>query len=244
MALTSNALPNQMHPGLLDRRVTLCYALTEADALGQMVRTWVEDGDVWAAWAPQAGREVQAAAQLQSHAVGILRTRYRDDITSNWRVLMDDQVFEIVAPPIAIGRRNYLDLVLRGIGQTAEDTMSSFIASLVGYATSTNASGTTTITPTARRLTHKETTTLSGSGSTTRLMVLAVTPTPPAGATLVHRLLVPATADITVEWRNATAGGTLLTSAVSDGSGDDMVAEFTFNGTAWEFTRFQQPANA
>lgn len=242
--LTANTLPAQMQPGALDRRATLCYAITEADALGQPVRTWVEDGEVWGAWQPQNGREVQAAAQLQGQTLGTLRIRHRSDVTANWRVVLGGLVFEIIAPPIEIGRRNFLDLPLRGLGQTAEDTMTAFIASLVGYNASSNASGNTTITPTARRLTHKETTTISGSGSTTRVMILATTPTPPTGATLVHRLLCPTTAEITIEWRNATAGGTLLTSAITDGSGDDMVAEFTFDGSAWVFTRFHAPANA
>jgi SPP1 family predicted phage head-tail adaptor len=244
MGIYSNALSARTQPGQLDRRVTLYSAIAEDDAIGQMVRTWVEEDVVWAAWAPQTGREVQAAAQLQVQSLGVLRIRYRSDITSNWRVTLDDRLFEIIAPPTEIGRRAFLDLAVRGLNQPAEDTMASFIASLVGYNASSNAAGTTTITPTARRLTHKETTTISGSGSTTRLMVLAITPTPPSGASIIHRLTVPATAEITIEWRNATAGGTLITSAITDGSGDDMVAEFVFDGAAWQFTRFHAPANA
>ena len=55
---------------------------------------------------------------------------------------------------------------------------------------------------------------------------------------------MPATAAITLEWRNASVGGTLLTSYISDGSGDDVVAEFVYTGSGWIFLNFTSPSNA
>jgi hypothetical protein len=46
--------------------------------------------------------------------------------------------------------------------------------------------------------------------------------------------MCPATAAITLEVRNATAGGTLLLSTGTDGTGDDVVGEYYFDGTAWQ----------
>lgn len=115
-----------------------------------------------------------------------------------------------------------------------------------GFNSSANSSGNTTITPGVICLRHTEKTAVTGSGSTTRVMILAVdSESPPApGAIIVHRLSLPATGLIEIEWRNATAGGTELTSYVTDDSGDDVVAEFVYNGAAWEFVRFSAPANA
>ena len=87
-------------------------------------------------------------------------------------------------------------------------------------------------------------TAVTGSGSTTRIMILATSGPPLAGSRIVHRCNFPATAEITVEWRNATSGGTLITSALTDGSGDDAVAEFYFDGAAWQFLKYTSPANA
>jgi len=116
--------------------------------------------------------------------------------------------------------------------------------SLVGYGTSTNNSGNTTISIGSTKINWSELTTVGGAGSTTRIIILEAATVPVTGAVLRHRCLMPATAGITIEWRNATAGGTLLTSYVSDASGDDVVADFIFNGTTWAFDRFIAPANA
>lgn len=123
-------------------------------------------------------------------------------------------------------------------------TLLELVKALAKSTTSTNASGNTTITPGPVCLLHTEVTTVSGSGSTTRVIILDTASTPFAGQTIRHRLALPATADITIEWRNATVGGTLLTSLLTDGSGDDAVAEFHYTGSAWAFLRFTNPANA
>lgn len=114
----------------------------------------------------------------------------------------------------------------------------------VDYAASSNSSGDTTITVDDTTGSFVAVTAVSGSGSTTRIMILATSGTPTAGARILHRVNLPATAEITLEWRNATSGGTLLTSLLTDGSGDDAVAEFYYDGSAWQFLRFTLPANA
>lgn len=137
-----------------------------------------------------------------------------------------------------------LDVSASGLGRDGMILLSELAKALAGYAASTNASGNTTITPGVICLAHTEVTTVSGSGSTTRIMILATSNAPLRGMRIIHRLAMPATAEITIEWRNATAGGTLITSLLSDGSGDDAVAEFYFDGTAWQFLRLLNSANA
>lgn len=131
-----------------------------------------------------------------------------------------------------------------GSSQSAGAVLGELIKALASTNASSNSSGNTTITPGVINLVHTEVTAITGSGSTTRIMILATSNAPIAGARIIHRLTVPTTADITIEWRNATSGGTLLTSALSDGSGDDIVAEFYSDGTAWNFLRLHNPANA
>lgn len=114
----------------------------------------------------------------------------------------------------------------------------------VDYAASSNSSGNTTITVDDETGSYVAVTAVTGSGSTTRIMILATSGSPVAGARILHRVTLPATAEITLEWRDATSGGTLLTSLLTDGSGDDAVAEFYFDGSAWQFLRFNFPANA
>ncbi len=113
-----------------------------------------------------------------------------------------------------------------------------------GYLASSNASGNTTISVAASGQTHLEVTTVSGAGATTRIMILGTAAIPANAAIIVHRVELPTTADITIEWRNATAGGTRETYLTTDTSGNDAVAEFYFNGTAWKFLKFTYPANA
>jgi hypothetical protein len=114
----------------------------------------------------------------------------------------------------------------------------------VSYTASSNSSGNTTISIGVDSGSHIEVTTVTGSGSTTRIMILSLSNSPTAGATIAHRCEMPATAAITLEWRNATDDGTLITSFLSDSSGDDLVAQFYYNGSAWKLLKFISPANA
>jgi hypothetical protein len=122
-------------------------------------------------------------------------------------------------------------------------TAGELAKALFGGATSANASGDTTITPGKVSACHTEVTAITGAGSTTRRFVLSIANAPQLWARLIHRLNLPTTANITIEWHNATVGGALVTSMITDGSGDDAVVEFYFDGTAWQFLRFTYPAN-
>ncbi len=112
----------------------------------------------------------------------------------------------------------------------------------VSYNAATNNSGNTTVTPTESL--HTEQITVGGSGSTTRIVILATSGVITAGARLFLRVLLPSTAEIQIEFRNATSGGTIEHVVLTDGSGDDMTLEFYSNGTAWKFDRMIYPATA
>lgn len=124
---------------------------------------------------------------------------------------------------------------------TAAQTDALFTARTLGYTETTNSEGNTTLTPVATTPLPTAVIAFSGAGSTTRVVILATT-----GRIAGDRLLVladlPATADITVEFRNATSSGTLLHSATTDTSGDDLAVEFIYTGTAWRYARRTFPA--
>jgi hypothetical protein len=111
------------------------------------------------------------------------------------------------------------------------------------YNAQTNTSGNSEVAPSTLAFLHTEVVTVAGSGSTTRVAYVS-TAGRSAGDRCTLRFVNPTTAAITVELRNATAGGTLLTSYVTDGSGDDCIAELYYTGTAWAFGFFVMPANA
>lgn len=114
-------------------------------------------------------------------------------------------------------------------------------STLAGSGTSSNSSGNTTVSV-GSKLQHTEVTTISGA-ATTRIMIVETVGPPVNGARLSHRLILPATAGITIEWRSGSAGGPLITSMVTDASGDDAKLDAYFDGSAWQFDGFDYPSN-
>lgn len=104
-----------MNPGQLDKLVSLRQWDTTLDAIGGVVSTWSHAAFVWAKWLPNAGREYISAQTRIAQAVGVLRIRYRADIQETWRVVVAGSPYEVAAPPIPVGRRSFLDLVLQSV---------------------------------------------------------------------------------------------------------------------------------
>lgn len=137
-----------------------------------------------------------------------------------------------------------LDASSSGLSKDAALTFLELVKALIGRNAQSNASGTTTVSPTALCLQHIEILTFTGAGSTTRNVVLDTDTIPPRGAIAIVRCLMPATADITVEFYNESVSGAPLTSFITDNSGDARLAMFESDGTAWNFLRFDSYASA
>ena len=108
----------------------------------------------------------------------------------------------------------------------------------LGYHAATNSTGNTTVTATASFYTERIT--FSGSAGT-RVIILAVGSNT-SGDVIDLSYLLPTTAAIVVETRNATAGGTLLDTITTDNTGDDAFCRCVFNGTSWEKQFVSYPA--
>ena len=104
-----------MNPGRLDKYVSLRRLDTTIDAIGGIVSSWTHVAFVWAQLLPTNGREFIAAQARIAEAAGVLRIRWRVDVAATWRVFVEGVVYEVAAPPVQVGRRSFLDLVLKSV---------------------------------------------------------------------------------------------------------------------------------
>ena len=228
--------------GRLDRRVTLRYPTSVRDTDGGEIPAWVAVAPVWCAHLNWNSREFQAAQARHGELTGLWRIRYRSDVLATWRITDSaSALYTLAGEPIEVGRREYLDLPVRLLDRTGQDAATTLLLAS-DYDESTNNSGNTTLTPNVLALQHTHRVTFGGAGSTTRILILDAAQAYLPGARLLLDLQLPATAAITVEVRNATAGGTLLETVLTDTSGDNATIELIWTGTAWQRYRTTYPA--
>ncbi|MDD9910839.1 MAG: phage head closure protein [Ahrensia sp.] len=104
-------------PGALNWRMRLEQPVETADGFGALQTAWTEIGDVWAAMKPVDARFRQIADQtseVQSHAITI---RFRDDVSSGWRMILNQRVFEIDVVFDPDERARYLICMTREVGR-------------------------------------------------------------------------------------------------------------------------------
>lgn len=68
--------------------------------MGDIVTGWVSIKGMWAMMKTVKGREYTQAAAVQGENTVRFVTRYAPGLTNDMRILHDDRVFEIIAPPI------------------------------------------------------------------------------------------------------------------------------------------------
>lgn len=106
-----------LNAGELDQRLTLQSPAGTPDALGQVPPGWTDVATVWGSATPLRGRELEAAAAMQSDAVVRFRIRWRSDVTRAWRVLWRGVAYAIVSDPIDVrGQRCALELMCSTAG--------------------------------------------------------------------------------------------------------------------------------
>jgi SPP1 family predicted phage head-tail adaptor len=110
--------------GRLDRRVSLLSPIESRDAGGGVVKWWLYRGTTWATVNDVLGRETQEGEQKLGIAAANFRIRYRTGLDATWRAVFDGTRFEFIAPPVEVGRRQFLDLACQGLApanSTADD---------------------------------------------------------------------------------------------------------------------------
>ena len=100
------------HISKMDERVTLQSRSTVTDAMGQEAITWVDVETIWAEVLAGAARgfEYFSAAQMQSEQIFTFRIRYREDVTTSWRLVWRTRNHDITAV-LPVGRNDVLELM-------------------------------------------------------------------------------------------------------------------------------------
>jgi len=106
----------------------------------------------------------------------------------------------------------------------------NFFAQSVSLNTQTSTSGNITVTPSSPH--HKEVLTVGGSARTSVIIVGTAGQTAGSEVEVIVKFSTPATANIVLEVRNATSGGTLLATITSDGFQANASFRCAFDGSA------------
>jgi SPP1 family predicted phage head-tail adaptor len=85
-----------MHAGKLTERITL-QSLTETNVKGSLQPTYTDECTVWAHIISQKGTEALQAARTNARAVVRVCIRYREEVTTKWRMQWEGQNYNILA---------------------------------------------------------------------------------------------------------------------------------------------------
>jgi SPP1 family predicted phage head-tail adaptor len=81
--------------GQLDRRITLRTPVETTDAFGQLVRTYADNGQVWAAVQFDSNDEGEVSDRLTAVKNVSFVIRYNTNFNEKCQILWDGQTFEI-----------------------------------------------------------------------------------------------------------------------------------------------------
>lgn len=105
----------------MSTRVTLQSPTIAEDAGGAQKPAWTTEKTVWAERINAHGDELIAGDTAQASQTAQLRMRYYNAVLSTWRVLIDGQAWQIIAPPDHIRDGNrYTELLVRRTDGTVE----------------------------------------------------------------------------------------------------------------------------
>lgn len=106
-----------VNPGRMDRRLTLRTPVETRTASGAVLKGWADLATVWAERRPAPGREFATAAARWAETTDAFRIRHRSDLDAKCRVVLGVTVYDLTAPPMEIGRAEYLDLFCRSLAE-------------------------------------------------------------------------------------------------------------------------------
>lgn len=85
-----------LEAGKLRHRVVLqSPSLAQDPVTGEMVASWVIEGEVWASVEPVSGREFIAAQSTQAQIDTRIVIRYRSDVAPTWRATHRGKIYDI-----------------------------------------------------------------------------------------------------------------------------------------------------
>jgi SPP1 family predicted phage head-tail adaptor len=86
-----------MNIGKLCHRITIQKSTPARDSFGAEIEDWTDFAAVWANIEPINGREYFSAKQVNAEITTKIVIRYKEDITSQMRVLFADKIYEIIS---------------------------------------------------------------------------------------------------------------------------------------------------
>ena len=82
-------------PGVLNHRIHLERPNETTDLFGGMTISWTHVAAVWAGLQPMAASFRQIAQQTSEEQTHSIVIRYREDVSSGWRINLNQRFFEI-----------------------------------------------------------------------------------------------------------------------------------------------------
>jgi SPP1 family predicted phage head-tail adaptor len=99
--------------GALDHPITLLTFTEVSNEWGELIKVWTPLGMEWAELLTLSTSEKIQSAQLQGAVDVALRVRWREDITQELRVRIDQDEYDVIGPPREVGRHRFLDLLAK-----------------------------------------------------------------------------------------------------------------------------------
>lgn len=91
-----------------DRKCSVLGPTVTVDASGGPVETYaVVKGPVWCRRDDTGGREVRVAGALRGESDCRFTLRWYDGLSSDMRIRCEGRTYDIISPPIEVGRRQY-----------------------------------------------------------------------------------------------------------------------------------------
>lgn len=94
--------------GKLNKRITFQRYEERRDELGQDSKGYVDYKTVWATVKPVKATEVNFIGKLKPEVSHRIYVRYRDDITSDMRIIYRGRELYLAGPPVDVDERHVL----------------------------------------------------------------------------------------------------------------------------------------
>ena len=85
-----------MRSGELNKRIELQIP-TRSQSSGEWIDTYTTQATIWGAIEPLSGNRLFLAQQANSQIQGVIRIRYRKDVTPKMRVKYNNRYFQIIS---------------------------------------------------------------------------------------------------------------------------------------------------
>ena len=99
-----------MRAGALDRRVTLRGKISDANAYGEQIETWIDIDTIWAQRKELRGSERWEAQRVNPMVECKYVIRWRSDVTAKHRLVDGSRDYDIKAV-LELGRHEGLELI-------------------------------------------------------------------------------------------------------------------------------------